>query len=189
MIKLEPFLSLILVLHILACAGLNREKRTLIWRPGGSRLQIIAGFGIPVDLKRETVIVGTVFKANYKLPTNVSDIKNPYVFYQRKKRAATRWDIYGMLSQAIEMRGFEGKSCILRAICEVARTPLEKNYGLFHELIHTFFTEKVSYHPDNEYYAAQILGEKNEKCEKIFRDCSSSLMDMFTFHGNELDFQ
>ncbi|KAJ3666044.1 hypothetical protein Zmor_001500 [Zophobas morio] len=169
----------------------SREKRTLIWQEGASRLQVITGFGIPLDLKRETVIVGTVFKANYVVPMNISQLVNPYVFYQRKKRASSRWDIYKLLSRAIEMRGFEGKPCILRAICEVAGAPLEKNYGLFNELIHVLFTpsstnEKVEHHSDNEYYAAQNIGEKDGKCDRIFHDCSSSLMDMFTVYGNEI---
>ncbi|RZC36108.1 DM4 12 domain containing protein [Asbolus verrucosus] len=133
--------SLIIILHVSpGCDPLNRAKRTLIWPQGGSKLLAIAGFGVPVELKSPTVIFGTVFKGNYRFPTNVSQIREPYVLYERRKRAATRWGIYGLLAQAIEMHGFEGKSCILRAICEVARTPLEKNYGLFHELIHAVFT-------------------------------------------------
>ncbi|KAJ3666043.1 hypothetical protein Zmor_001499 [Zophobas morio] len=121
-------------------SALRREKRTLIWPEGGSKLLAICGFGIPVDLKPETVIVGMVLKANYRFPTNASEITNPIVTYARKKRALNRWDLYALLSQALEMKGFRGKSCLLRAICEVAHTPVVRNFGLFHELVHTFFT-------------------------------------------------
>lgn len=63
---------------------------------------MIAGFGIPVHLKIETVIVGTVFKAVYKLPKNITELET-YVTYERKRRSATRWDIYQLLAQALEM--------------------------------------------------------------------------------------
>lgn len=65
--------------------------------------QAICGFGVPVDLKARTVIFGTVFKANYKFPTNATQITNPIVTYARKKRAATRWDLYAVLGRALEM--------------------------------------------------------------------------------------
>ncbi|XP_044258572.1 uncharacterized protein LOC123007373 [Tribolium madens] len=180
---------LIISAQFLRYHPLSREKRTLIWPKGTGVVQAIAGFGIPVDLKKETVIVGTVFKATYHVPENVTELKAPYVTYERKKRSATRWDIYNVLSQAFEMRGFEGKPCILRTICEVAHTPLEKNYGFFHELIHTIFTpsstnENVELNADNEYYAAQLIGKEKGNCGKVFHDCRTSLLDMITIYDN-----
>jgi hypothetical protein len=100
---------------------LTRAKRTLIWRPGRSRLQvrissfisflykfvcqIITGFGIPLDLRLETAIIGSIIKGWYTLPQNVSDLK-PFgnVYYERrKKRALSRWDIYDLLAQLWQM--------------------------------------------------------------------------------------
>ncbi|XP_064212286.1 uncharacterized protein LOC662568 [Tribolium castaneum] len=191
--------SILIILQLLSITSaqflryqaLSREKRTLIWPKGTGVVQAIAGFGIPVHLKEETVIVGTVFKATYHVPENVTELKAPYVTYERRKRSATRWDIYNLLSQAFEMRGFDGKACILRAICEVAHTPLQKNYGFFHELIHTIFTpsstnERVKLNADNEYYAAQLIGEERGNCGKVFHDCGTSLLDMITIYGNVL---
>ncbi|XP_044258932.1 uncharacterized protein LOC123007612 [Tribolium madens] len=186
MIKCESFLLTFFLLFIVKGGdSLSREKRTLIWPQGGSKLLAIFGVGIPVDLKPETVIVGMVIKANYRYPTNVTELRQPFVTFQRKKRGASRWDLYALLTQALEMRGFGGKSCLLRTICEVARTPLEKNFGLFAELIHTFFTptttnEGVTHHRDNEYYAAQVLGQKGHNCEQIFKECNMNLIDLFT---------
>ncbi|KAJ3627769.1 hypothetical protein MTP99_015119 [Tenebrio molitor] len=194
MLKCESFSLVVILICSSAICGqhlkhesFTREKRTLVWPPGGSKLLAICGFGVPVDLKARTVIFGTVFKANYKFPTNATQITNPIVTYARKKRAATRWDLYAVLGRALEMRGFVGKSCVLRTICEVAATPLEKNFGLFHELIHTVFTptttnEKVDQHSDNEYYAAQFFGQKKRNCGEIFSDCGASFLDTFTFN-------
>lgn len=61
------------------------------------------GAGIPVDLEDETVIIGIVLKAAYLLPTNSSYFTSPNVVYARKKRSLSRWDIYGLLSEAAEL--------------------------------------------------------------------------------------
>ncbi|XP_068909570.1 uncharacterized protein [Tenebrio molitor] len=167
---------------------LTRAKRTLIWRPGRSRLQIITGFGIPLDLRVETAIIGSIIKGWYTLPQNVSDLK-PFgnVYYERrKKRALSRWDIYDLLAQLWQMRGFEGKSCILKTICELSHRPVDKNYGLFDELIHVVFNPKSTgetarHHSDNEYFAAHKLGRKSgDSCKSRFYDCQINLVDMFT---------
>ncbi|KAJ3666046.1 hypothetical protein Zmor_001502 [Zophobas morio] len=168
--------------------SLIRTKRTLIWEKGRSRLQIITGFGVPVDLSLETVIIAAIIKGNYVLPSNVSDLK-PFgnVYYQkRKKRTLSRWDIYELLAQLWQQRGFGGKSCILRTICELSHRPVDKNYGLFDELVHTVFTpsstkETVRQHSDNEYFAAQNLGRKTgDSCKAEFSECRIDLVDMFT---------
>lgn len=61
------------------------------------------GVGIPVDLKDETVIIGIVLKALYLLPTNASVYTNPDTVYARKRRSISRWDIYGLLSEAADL--------------------------------------------------------------------------------------
>lgn len=48
---------------------------------------MIAGVGIPVDLRQETVIFGMVYKASYPLPTNVSQLSNTNTILQRKARS------------------------------------------------------------------------------------------------------
>ncbi|XP_044258573.1 uncharacterized protein LOC123007374 [Tribolium madens] len=185
-------LTLLLILNVFIgkFTESSREKRTLIWEPSrgrNSRLQIITGIGVPLDLQLETVVIGWIIKGYYRLPTNVSDIK-PFgnVYYERRKRSLSRWDIYDLLAQMWQMRGFGGKSCILRAICELSHSPLDRNYGLFDELMHVVFSpsttkEKVRSHSDNEYFAAQKLGRKSgESCKAKFDDCQHNLLDMFT---------
>ncbi|CAH1373741.1 unnamed protein product [Tenebrio molitor] len=59
--------------------------------------------------------------------------------------------------------------------------------------MHVMFTptstkEKAKRHADNEYFAAQMIGEKKGKCDKIFRDCSTSLMDMLTVYNTKINF-
>lgn len=59
--------------------------------------------GVPVDLEDETVIIGVVLKAFYLLPTNSSVYTNPDIVYARKRRSISRWDIYGLLSEAADL--------------------------------------------------------------------------------------
>ncbi|CAH0553704.1 unnamed protein product [Brassicogethes aeneus] len=96
--------------------------------------------GIPLDLKLETAIIGLFIKGNYPMPQNASVYESGSVIYERRKRSLSRWDIYKMLSQEAELRGHNGKSCVLKAICEAADTPVDQEYGLFEELFHSTFT-------------------------------------------------
>lgn len=60
------------------------------------------GLGIPVDLRTETVIIGSFIKGNYKFPTNVSQLNTPTI-YSRRKRSLSRWDVYEFMAQAFQM--------------------------------------------------------------------------------------
>lgn len=61
------------------------------------------GFGVPVDLRTETVIVGSTLKARYYLPTNVTDYTNPGTIYSRKKRSLSRWDLYKVSAEILSV--------------------------------------------------------------------------------------
>ncbi|XP_049821728.1 uncharacterized protein LOC126265112, partial [Aethina tumida] len=165
---------------------LKRKKRWLVWEPGASRMQVILGLGIPVALQIETAIIGLFLKGNYPMPTNSSVYKYPGVIYERKRRSLSRWDIYKYLSQEAELRGHDGRSCVLKAICEAADSPVDYEYGLFDELFHALFTptttkDELSHHTDNEYYAAQSMGLKHPgKCHNFFPNCKKSFFDKFT---------
>jgi len=53
----------------------KRFKRFLIFPPASpTRMQLIAGVGIPVDLEYESVTIGYVLKSEYFLPDNTSTI-------------------------------------------------------------------------------------------------------------------
>lgn len=58
---------------------------------------------MPVDLKDETVAVGHILKASFKLPSNASAYSSPSVVTYRKKRSFSRWDLYEILSRAADL--------------------------------------------------------------------------------------
>uniref|UniRef100_A0A2M4D0B3 Putative secreted protein n=1 Tax=Anopheles darlingi TaxID=43151 RepID=A0A2M4D0B3_ANODA len=59
---------------------LSRQKRFLIFpRANPGRLQLIGGFGIPVDIQLESITVGYVIKTVYYLPWNSSHLIPPFL--------------------------------------------------------------------------------------------------------------
>ncbi|XP_063894931.1 uncharacterized protein LOC110370408 isoform X2 [Helicoverpa armigera] len=55
-------------------ADAGRHRRYLVYPDGGpARAQFIIGLGVPVDLKEQSVTVGTVIKFQYDLPTNSTE--------------------------------------------------------------------------------------------------------------------
>ncbi|KAG6451073.1 uncharacterized protein LOC115444156 [Manduca sexta] len=59
---------------LLATSEASRHRRYLVYPDGGpARAQFIIGLGVPVDLKEQSVTVGTVIKFQYDLPTNSTE--------------------------------------------------------------------------------------------------------------------
>ncbi|VEN60369.1 unnamed protein product [Callosobruchus maculatus] len=175
---------------------LNRKKRFLLFPEGPINIiQLIIGIGVPVEVEPESVIVGWAFRAFYTMPTNISQLMlQDYGSRARNRRSTvSRWDVYKALEQQAEMHGFGGKSCVLKAICEAAETPLDQEHGIFEELFHTLFTpttteEDIADYTDNEYYAAHRLGESSDgECSRIFADCKISILETITQLRNHSD--
>uniref|UniRef100_A0A182P8X9 Uncharacterized protein n=1 Tax=Anopheles epiroticus TaxID=199890 RepID=A0A182P8X9_9DIPT len=96
-----------------------------------------------------------------------------------------RWMVYKALEGLSSGYGFGGRACVLRSICEAAEIQFTHTGGVFAELLHIMFSpsttkESVSEHLDNEYYRAEQLGRSGAPCAKLFRECSTSLLDMFS---------
>lgn len=61
-------------------------------------------------------------------------------FGQSKEHGVNRWHIYYALEQLLEQRGFDGKSCVLRMICEFAHAPISYYSGLLGEIAYIMLT-------------------------------------------------
>ncbi|ENN82004.1 hypothetical protein YQE_01579, partial [Dendroctonus ponderosae] len=120
--------------------------------------------------------LGYFMRGFYSLPKNGSDYTHPNVTELSRSLPITRWDIYHSLEKDSEIRGHGGRQCVLRAICEAAEYPIDKNHGFFEEIFHTIFTptstnEKIRDHSDNEYLAAHHEGRKSMgSCKYLFPD-------------------
>ncbi|XP_031621583.1 uncharacterized protein LOC116339695 [Contarinia nasturtii] len=254
----------------------HRSKRFLTFpRTSPTRLQMIVGIGIPVELEIESVTVGWVNKVEFFLPENATNflsfINDPYDlttrpitgFYVRKKRddfrtievpkptenpailsvdsetnekieryeanaevvesgtdtddedemteadywnqedhaewiknvhpkkpkkiSVARWGIYKSIALLSQRQGLDGKSCVLRGICESAHTSFDYSNGILGELMHILMTpsltddgDEIVDHDDNEYFHAEKLGKEGAPCEHIFKECKISILDKFS---------
>ena len=73
---------------------------------------------------------------------------------------------------------------MLRAVCEAAATPLDRNAGLLGQLLQALLTpsgtaEEYEVYGDREYHAAESQG-KFGACEMFEKDCEYSPLDYFT---------
>lgn len=112
----------------------------------GISFQFVAGIGLPVDLEPEALTLGYVFKAQYFLPYNVSqlhatrlsrDIKVDDYEIDRSTDDGVRWSIYQVLDILLRRQmKIDGRQCVLRAICEATQLPFTHESGLLGELLH-----------------------------------------------------
>ncbi|GAB1859657.1 hypothetical protein CAJAP_00736 [Camponotus japonicus] len=162
----------------------RRMKRSLTF-PDPATLLLIFGLGTPLQLDRESIIVGVFAKILYNLPTNATDFTEPGVYYTRAGKS--RWSFYKMFEKMIALYGFGGKECLLRAICEVAYVPFDIHHGLLGQLVQTFLRpsstqEEYDEYGDQEYRAAEHLGEQVEggNCHTLYPECHRSVLDVFS---------
>ncbi|KAK0083074.1 hypothetical protein PV326_006889 [Microctonus aethiopoides] len=176
---------------------LSRTRRTLVY-PKASDLLLIFGLGTPLQLDRESVIVGAFTKLLYSLPANSTDFSQPGVYFARNVeddnggddsnvvKKKSRWSIYKVLEKMGSVYGFGGKACLLRAICDVAATPFDSSHGLFGQLIQAILTPSSTSEPyedyyDREYHAAEKLGRHvDQNCHALYPECQRSALDVFS---------
>ncbi|KAK9306593.1 hypothetical protein QLX08_002783 [Tetragonisca angustula] len=165
-------------------ASCSRRPRALVF-PYPSQLLLIFGLGTPLQLERESVIVGMFTKIIYAMPSNATDYTIPGVYYSRTQKS--RWSIYKTVEKVAGIYGFGGKACLLKAICEAASAPFDGRYGLLGQLLHVFFKpssteERYDEYGDREYRAAERLGEQmsTENCHALYPECRRSVLDVFS---------
>ncbi|CAO1440557.1 unnamed protein product [Diamesa tonsa] len=196
------FVCLLLVFLLgISCTAqepqLKRERRFLIVPPTSpTRHQLISGIGIPLDLEDEAVTLGIVLKAQYFLPENADQLKpiyypgifdnfTPVNYEKQNDTRASRWLVYDGFAKLLDTKGFNGRACVLRGICESAETKFTHHSGLFGELLHIVFTPSTTTDPirtpaHHDYVEAEQLGKRDEPCSEIFNQCKKSVLDIFT---------
>ncbi|XP_062564396.1 uncharacterized protein LOC134227129 [Armigeres subalbatus] len=207
-----------------------RHKRGLLFPRGNpTRHQLIAGFGIPVDLVLESITAGYVFKAVYFLPWNSShwvpqflrrDEDSLFVPPEQQRRnfvevepkvtsqlvneetvdgtddwiRRIRWQIYRMLEAIVDEKGYNGRSCLLRTICEAAEVKFSHSSGIIGELLHILLAPSTT--PDEpvetinqvDYKRAEQLASQSSPrrrfggsvCSDMYAECPFSLLDVFS---------
>ncbi|XP_054290939.1 uncharacterized protein LOC129005929 [Macrosteles quadrilineatus] len=167
----------------------RRHPRYLVFPPGlGNKLQIICGFGVPIDAPRTSLTYGLILKTNYVLPTNATQFTDPYVAFARRGIGASRWHLYYTAEAVLSRLGIGGRSCLLRAVCEAAETPLHHN-GLLGELLHILLTPTstedepidssvLHYYAAERYGRALLSNSSAAPCSQHYAACDTGLLDI-----------
>ncbi|XP_059062243.1 uncharacterized protein LOC131855047 [Achroia grisella] len=172
-----------------------RTKRQLnslpLVYPYGSTYKFIVGFSQPVPTPD---YISLSFAANFQYQyvqfQNISELSRYYVIedISREQRAANlavrkdeRLTFYRAMSDMLDTKGFNGRECMLRAICEAAQYPVEEE-GLIGEIIHILLTPDYGKSPfDSEdleweesmaiYTDAATAGRQMFSCPAVYSDC------------------
>uniref|UniRef100_A0A1B0A3P8 ARF7EP_C domain-containing protein n=1 Tax=Glossina pallidipes TaxID=7398 RepID=A0A1B0A3P8_GLOPL len=163
----------------------------------GLQCRFIGGIGIPTDLTYESLTIGYVLKAEFWLPWNSTVFyENPYlpqykkISYSRRHfkrdvdhKTTLRWDIYQTLIETLNGYGYKGQECVLKAICEANAVPFRRDYSVFDELMHIFFSPSRSCDlksEDSQHFleAAKLHHNGESSCELY--ECSLSLLELIS---------
>lgn len=239
--------TIIIAIHSTDSLHQNRNKRFLIYpRSNPTRLQFVAGFGIPYESNFEAITSGYVIRTQYFMPfnathlypiflnnrtidvdlldqgilntvkrsvenqasgsrvnekylqnfgtneryfSNVEVVEESPLTDSRKESKNTdyhnRWNFYDLVMGAMTHKGYEGKVCLLRSICEAVQVNFSHQSGILGELLHILLNPStsndfVSRHSDNEFYFAEQAGLRGDNCEVLFKDCSISILELFS---------
>ncbi|XP_075215426.1 uncharacterized protein LOC142321320 [Lycorma delicatula] len=168
---------------------INPKPRYLPFPMGiGNKIQIITGFGIPVDVKGQSLSLGLILKTNYELPTNIS-IFSEAEYLLRKSPSPSRWTLYKTVESALTRLSLGGRECLLRSICQAADVSFGQD-GILGEILHILLIPSTSVEDETggtDYIKAEELGWKDgSKCSNIFPRCSSNLLDMISLIKEEV---
>ncbi|XP_055539409.1 uncharacterized protein LOC129726572 [Wyeomyia smithii] len=98
------------------------------------------------------------------------------------RKFITRKNIYHAIEEHLIKNGFNGKKCILRAICDAAELPMAENNGLVGDLVHILLSPSTSEdeHLPAEFYKAELLGLEG-RCQKYHKHCKHDILELFSF--------
>ncbi|XP_053973127.1 uncharacterized protein LOC128873526, partial [Hylaeus volcanicus] len=144
-------------------------------------IKLIVGVAVPVHLSGKVLVYGQNLQFQYALPDNATFFTNLFQDSQRRRRRRSpswseRTPIYDILKRELDRRNIDGRSCLMKDICEAAATPM-KDEGLVGELLHLLLT------PDNEdssmmdegYLKASAIGRRHGNCSMIYSACPAGL--------------
>ncbi|XP_065091656.1 uncharacterized protein LOC135712626 [Ochlerotatus camptorhynchus] len=94
----------------------------------------------------------------------------------------TRKKAYRAIESHLIRSGFDGKKCLLRAICEASETPMTENNGVLGDIVHIILSPSTSENEGlpPEFYKAEKLGQEG-RCQKYRKHCQKSPLDVISF--------
>ncbi|XP_050307752.1 uncharacterized protein LOC126744410 [Anthonomus grandis grandis] len=176
----------VLIVHVAQINGnFEHIKNPYFHFPyGGPYMGILTAFAVP--LKAPTpgdVFIAVNFEATYGLPENQTEFAFPPII-----AATARQILYNLFERKLESHGHPGKACLLRAICESTELSTSGT-GILGDLVHLVLTPSTSLNTNltKEYEEAEEQAAKTGHCKKYKKNCSFSVLKMFTYVGDILN--
>ncbi|KAG5672413.1 hypothetical protein PVAND_002544 [Polypedilum vanderplanki] len=182
---------------------LSRKKRYLIF-PTGSSFSVATCMTIGIYGNPQYSIFswGVNWGFAYELPTNSSTYRHTSLDSFRILRSTDvqtapmikrshRRDLYNKMETIMDKMGYNGRDCILRALCESSQFFGNKGSNLIAELIRTIFSFPKSKtlpfeHSEIKVYdAAHRIGKMKREtmsCNEIYPSCGFSLIKLALGH-------
>lgn len=96
--------------------------------------------------------------------------------------AEDQFDIFNSIENTVTGMGFNGKSCLLRTVCEMQHQKIAKN-SMLGQLFTTLMTpQKAMTDHLHDYVEAEEFGKNNKtstSCSEMYPECPVSLFNMF----------
>ncbi|XP_017758790.1 PREDICTED: uncharacterized protein LOC108549784 [Eufriesea mexicana] len=116
----------------------------------------------------------------YVKPGKMKYRKPDYYYLQRRHRR----ELYSKLETIMNAMNFDGRTCVLRALCEASQRLMPKGNTLIEEMMRISFSfplKRLFGHEPEEHHAysrAHKAGQQGQDCATMFAGCSFSLIDM-----------
>jgi len=102
--------------------------------------------------------------------------------YGSRSLAEDQFDIFNTIERTVSGFGFNGKSCLLRTVCEMQHHKMAKN-TMLGQLFSVLLTpQRSSTDHLHDYVEAEDLGRTNttsSSCAEMYQGCPVSLFNMF----------
>nr|XP_029729652.1 uncharacterized protein LOC109425560 [Aedes albopictus] len=189
----------------------ERHKRTLLLTEDAAT-GILAAIAIPLVKEKPSgvdIFCSYNFEANYGMTEEASDWTDPFKEFrvaetqnglldaagaeggERRKRQSlafrpsdgvTRRRLYHVIEQQLWVAGYDGRKCLLRAICEASRIGFQDHNGVLGDLVQIILSPSLSADEQlpKEFYTAEKSG-LNSDCSKYRKHCPKDLLELFSY--------
>jgi hypothetical protein len=168
----------------------SRKKRYVIFPEGSSfSVAVCMTIGLYGNPNYQFVSWALNWGVAYELPNNATEFTRPLGRLKRSMprpivQREHRRNLFGKMEIAMNDMGYNGRECILRAICESSQFFSKKGSNLIEELLRTVFslpkTKLLPFeHKDLfQYDTANRRGLTKGFCTSFYPNCGFSIIDL-----------
>ncbi|XP_055611456.1 uncharacterized protein LOC129758054 [Uranotaenia lowii] len=164
---------------------LSRKKRFIVFPEGASfSVAVCMTVGVYGNPNYQMFSWALNWGIAYNLPNQTltydMDLNQPKPMAQRRNRR----DLYHKLEVAMDDMGYNGRQCILRALCESSQLFGHKGSNMIEEILRSLFSfpksKVLSFEPEENriYDEAHRKGRNKVMCQSLYPACRFSLHEL-----------